>query len=288
MHELGRYLQREIDRRGWSIGALARHASISRQTLYSLIKDDREVMDQTPQRKTINALAEALNVDPLEILTASAKALGVPIDESKLGATLGTATNDQILAELSSRLSGSKGQGNESTSTDTISLPRKRDVAPAGDARSRQKIDELTPPEIKIITNRENRRREREHSNFMLALEQGRGLADSLIKEGKDRQEVSEALIAAGESIRKEQDELRAAGKGIEKEEAAGKPRSGKLRGNSAQGSITELHGDEATAIPVPPREQLAAHPKVKTRREQLDEETSEHHVENQDSGYDL
>lgn len=39
---------------------------------------------------------------------------------------------------------------------------------------------------------------------------------------------------------------------------------------------ITELHGDEAKNIPVPPREQLAAHPKVKTRREQLDEESGE------------
>ncbi|WP_190263643.1 hypothetical protein [Glutamicibacter nicotianae] len=38
--------------------------------------------------------------------------------------------------------------------------------------------------------------------------------------------------------------------------------------------SVVELHGDEARNIPVPPREQLAAHPKVKTKREQLDEET--------------
>jgi len=37
---------------------------------------------------------------------------------------------------------------------------------------------------------------------------------------------------------------------------------------------VTELHGDEARSVPVPPREKLAAHPKVKTRREQLDEET--------------
>lgn len=39
---------------------------------------------------------------------------------------------------------------------------------------------------------------------------------------------------------------------------------------------ITELHGDEARNIPVPPRERLAAHPKVKTRHEQLDEEVDE------------
>lgn len=40
---------------------------------------------------------------------------------------------------------------------------------------------------------------------------------------------------------------------------------------------ITELHGDEARNIPVPPRERLAAHPKVKTTREKLDEATGEH-----------
>lgn len=39
---------------------------------------------------------------------------------------------------------------------------------------------------------------------------------------------------------------------------------------------VIELHGDDARAIPVPPREKLAAHPKVKTKREQLDEESSD------------
>ncbi len=40
--------------------------------------------------------------------------------------------------------------------------------------------------------------------------------------------------------------------------------------------SIIELHGAEAEKYPAPPIEQLAAHPKVKTRREQLDEYTGE------------
>ena len=43
-----------------------------------------------------------------------------------------------------------------------------------------------------------------------------------------------------------------------------------------AESGVIELHGEEARNIPVPPREQLAAHPKVKTRREQLDEESGE------------
>lgn len=66
----------------------------------------------------------------------------------------------------------------------------------------------------------------------------------------------------------------------------AGDSRSGQK--SDLDDGVIELHGDEARSIPVPPREQLAAHPKVKTTREQLDEETSEHHVENQDPGYDL
>lgn len=40
--------------------------------------------------------------------------------------------------------------------------------------------------------------------------------------------------------------------------------------------SIIEFHGAEAQKYPAPPIEQLAAHPKVKTRREQLDEQTGE------------
>ncbi|MBP2398872.1 hypothetical protein [Glutamicibacter protophormiae] len=38
--------------------------------------------------------------------------------------------------------------------------------------------------------------------------------------------------------------------------------------------SIIEFHGAEAEKYPAPPIEQLAAHPKVKTRSEQLDEES--------------
>ncbi|MFJ2618976.1 hypothetical protein [Glutamicibacter sp. NPDC087344] len=49
-------------------------------------------------------------------------------------------------------------------------------------------------------------------------------------------------------------------------------------KAHAAKGSesfgITEIHGAEAAKYPAPPIEQLAAHPKVKTRREQLDEQT--------------
>lgn len=42
------------------------------------------------------------------------------------------------------------------------------------------------------------------------------------------------------------------------------------------EGSIIEFHGAEAEKYPAPPIESLAAHPKVKTVRERLDEESGE------------
>lgn len=47
-------------------------------------------------------------------------------------------------------------------------------------------------------------------------------------------------------------------------------------------GGVIELHGDEARSIPVPPREKLAAHPKVKTRRDELNDQSGVQE-ENQD-----
>ena len=141
MHELGRYLQRKIDDKGWTTAELARRAGVSRQTVYNLITDTREFMDQTPQRKTINALADALSVTPMEILTVSAQALGIPIEALPPEEILSSVTNEQILTELSSRLSRSKGLDNESTSTNSPEPRTLRPVAPAGDTRLGQKTN---------------------------------------------------------------------------------------------------------------------------------------------------
>lgn len=47
--------------------------------------------------------------------------------------------------------------------------------------------------------------------------------------------------------------------------------------------SIIEFHGAEAEKYPAPPIEQLAAHPKVKTKREQLDEHANEQDNQSED-----
>lgn len=191
MHELGRYLQRKLDDHGWTVSELIRRTGLSRQTVYNLINDTREHMDQTPQRKTVNGLAKALGVSPIEILTVSAQALGVPVEALPPENSLSTASDQQILMELAARLSRSKGQGSDEASNypDT--------GAPSGGGAARH---------------------------------------------------------------------LRAVA-------PASDPGTGQKTG--PDDSIIEFHGAEAEKYPAPPIEQLAAHPKVKTRREQLDEQTS-------------
>lgn len=165
MHELGRYLQRKLDDHGWTVSELIRRTGLSRQTVYNLINDTREHMDQTPQRKTVNGLAKALGVSPIEILTVSAQALGVPVEALPPENSLSTASDQQILMELAARLSRSKGQGSDEASnypdtgapSSSGAARHLRAVAPASDAGSGQKTglteaeDSVTPPPIEQL-----------------------------------------------------------------------------------------------------------------------------------------
>ncbi|MGP5381598.1 helix-turn-helix domain-containing protein [Glutamicibacter arilaitensis] len=166
MHELGRYLQRKLDDHGWTVSELIRRTGLSRQTVYNLINDNREYMDQTPQRKTVNGLAQALGVSPTEILTVSAQALGVPIEALPPENSLSNASDQQILMELASRLSRSKGQDNESTSTDEVIPPRLRAVAPTSDPSPGQKTEPERFVDISIHDLAAHPYFETEHEKF--------------------------------------------------------------------------------------------------------------------------
>ncbi|MGP4995081.1 helix-turn-helix domain-containing protein [Glutamicibacter ardleyensis] len=173
MHELGRYLQRKLDSHGWTVSELIRRTGLSRQTVYNLLNDPREHMDQTPQRKTVNGLADALGVSPIEILTVSAQALGVPIEALPPESILSTATDRQILTELASRLSRSEVQQHEPTTSNQNELRKLRAVAPTRDTSQGQKTDlneadDETPPPYELLAahpyfETEHEKFEREH-----------------------------------------------------------------------------------------------------------------------------
>ena len=275
--------------------AIERHQTSARQLafkaqeagfkiVYTTINQIRNgIYKSKPSEVTLKAIAYLAGVEESVAFAAAGQPVpGPPLaDELPPGADNLSPKSRKAVVEMVRVLvdleSSTNAQRSNSATTDTA--PRTlRAVAPEGDARPGQKIDSLTPEEIRLVAMRENRRLRREESNYITGMTQAHAYADSLREQGKSPQEVREALTAMRESIGEELAELRAAGKAIEKEETAKiKSQGGNVSGYARHGSITEFHGDGAKAIPVPPREQLAAHPKVKTRREQLDEETDEH-----------
>lgn len=276
--------------------AIERHETSARQLafkaqeagfkiVYTTINQIRNgIYKSKPSEVTLKAIAYLAGVEESVAFAAAGQPVpGPPLaDELPPGADNLSPKSRKAVVEMVRVLVDLESSTNaQRTPESNDTPPRLRAVAPEGDARSRQKIGSLTPEETRLVTTRENRRLRREESNYITGLTQGHAYADSLREQGKSPQEIREALIAMGESIGEELAELHAAGKAVEKEETAGKSRFGKGRGNSSQGSITELHGAEARSIPVPEPDQLAAKRGVKTRREQLDEETGARNVHN-------
>ncbi|MDO5619305.1 helix-turn-helix domain-containing protein [Kocuria sp.] len=102
MHALGRYLLTQMDAQNMRTAELIRLSGLSKQTIYNLINDPRDHMDQTPQRKTVTGLAKALGVSEVQILTESARAIGVPIGDDR--DSLRDASNEELLRVVLSRM----------------------------------------------------------------------------------------------------------------------------------------------------------------------------------------
>lgn len=104
MHELGRYLQREMDLRGWKPADLSRHTGITKQTISNLLTDPREFMDQTPRRPTLEGLANGLGVPLSNVLTAAAQAIGAIPDAATQRSDLSQVPDEVLTRELAARL----------------------------------------------------------------------------------------------------------------------------------------------------------------------------------------
>jgi transcriptional regulator with XRE-family HTH domain len=107
MHALGKFLQQEIDARGWRISDLVTASGLSKQTVYNLFEDKRDRMEQTPQRRTIVGLANALGIPETAILTAAAEAIGVPGNRRPPASRPIQEVSDQeLLQEIARRFRG--------------------------------------------------------------------------------------------------------------------------------------------------------------------------------------
>jgi transcriptional regulator with XRE-family HTH domain len=78
MHALRRFIQSELDSRGWQARDLVKASGLSKQLVSNLMNDGREVLPQLPRTTTLEALAGAFNVSTAHVTTVAVEALGVP------------------------------------------------------------------------------------------------------------------------------------------------------------------------------------------------------------------
>lgn len=173
MHEYRRFVQREMDKRGWNPNQTAQYAGLNRQTVYDIVQDTRDVLPRVPSEKTISGLAKAFGVGREVILAHVAQAMGLPTTVTRADAA--ELSDTDLLAEVRKRMGarhdreaesqqGPEAQGQEHARTDRPedgSTPRrggpidlaqarrvKDDPAAFGDQPRRGDLDQgqLQPP----------------------------------------------------------------------------------------------------------------------------------------------
>ncbi|MGC0365069.1 transcriptional regulator with XRE-family HTH domain [Rhodococcus sp. 27YEA15] len=114
MNEFSRFIQEQIDIRGWKPAELSARSSLSRQHISKLLNDKRDHLGQMPELKTMEGLATAFEGVSIEtIRDVAARALGTVADNDRQTVLdLQQVSIDALLNEIKRRV-----QGNEDTRT---------------------------------------------------------------------------------------------------------------------------------------------------------------------------
>lgn len=113
MHALRRFIQIEMDERGWQAKDLVKASGLSKQLVSQLLNDDREVLPQLPKTETLAALARAFSGLSLgHVTTIAVQALGVPdVQPPVVVHEISQATDAELLLELLARTERRKEGG---------------------------------------------------------------------------------------------------------------------------------------------------------------------------------
>lgn len=105
VHEYRRFVQAELDARGWVPADLVRRSGLNRQLVWKILHDDREHLGQMPDDETMQAIADGFKIDVSRVRTAAARSLrgytdsGHPISTDLSGVDI-----DILLAEIRRRV----------------------------------------------------------------------------------------------------------------------------------------------------------------------------------------
>ncbi|MEU6582849.1 helix-turn-helix transcriptional regulator [Nocardia sp. NPDC046763] len=107
MHEYRRFVQAELDARGWKQADLARKSGLSRQLISNILRDNRPNLGQMPEEATLEGIAQGFGIPVDVVRTAASRALTGFIDEGQpLRIDLGEVSTDALLAEIHRRIKG--------------------------------------------------------------------------------------------------------------------------------------------------------------------------------------
>lgn len=104
MHEFKRFIQQQLDARGWKQADLVRKSGLSKQHVSNMLRDTREHLGQMPDEKTIRALADGFQLPAEVVRTAASRALAGYSDEGQpLHVDIHQVPLDTLLNEIRRR-----------------------------------------------------------------------------------------------------------------------------------------------------------------------------------------
>ncbi|GAB3134905.1 hypothetical protein GCM10027289_27700 [Tsukamurella serpentis] len=142
MHEYQRFVQSELDARGWRQTDLVRRSGLSRQLVSNILRDNREHLGQMPDAATITGLARGFGIPAETVRIAAARSLADYSDDgTALTITLNEVSTDALLNEIRRRIN------HAATSTSVAPAPPKGTEDPP---RQTQK----TPGQVRNLADR--------------------------------------------------------------------------------------------------------------------------------------
>jgi transcriptional regulator with XRE-family HTH domain len=118
VHALRRFIQDEMDARGWQPMDLVRRSGLSKQLISNLLNDDRDVLPQLPRTATLAALAKAFDLTTGHVTAVAVQALGVAdVQPPAVVHQVEAATDADLLRELLRRAEQKAGGGHARSST---------------------------------------------------------------------------------------------------------------------------------------------------------------------------
>lgn len=103
MHAYRKFVQDEMDKRGWTAAELSRASGLTRQNLSRLLNDDRDVLQRRPEPSTVTGFAKAFRMSEDQVLSYVAEAMGFKPARISVS-DVSALSNEELLRVLAERL----------------------------------------------------------------------------------------------------------------------------------------------------------------------------------------